>query len=102
MIVPLPPVERWGKFGTEFEQGIPAVIGSAVGPGNLWRFPCMDCENGGGASLIPYRIALLSAASPSRLSKRVWGYRARAGAPLAFRRRSGRGDEVKFSLRNNS
>ena len=41
-----------------------AAIGSAVGLGNIWRFPYVAYENGGGAFVVPYLVALLSAGIP--------------------------------------
>ena len=38
-----------------------AAIGSAVGLGNIWRFPFVAYDNGGGAFLLPYLVALLTA-----------------------------------------
>ncbi|MCX9014527.1 MAG: sodium-dependent transporter [Candidatus Methanoperedens sp.] len=46
--------EKWSS-GIGF---ILASIGSAVGIGNIWRFPYIVGDNGGGAFLIPYVIAV--------------------------------------------
>jgi len=47
--------EKWGsKLGI-----ILAVAGSAVGLGNFLRFPVQAANNGGGAFMIPYFVALL-------------------------------------------
>lgn len=63
-----------------------AVVGSAVGLGNIWRFPYVAYDNGGGAFLIPYLIALLTAGIPLLILETGVGYKTRAGAPLAFKR----------------
>jgi SNF family Na+-dependent transporter len=41
-----------------------AAVGSAVGLGNIWRFPYVAWENGGGAFFVPYLFALLTAGIP--------------------------------------
>ncbi|MGA8846719.1 MAG: sodium-dependent transporter [Nocardioides sp.] len=63
-----------------------AAIGSAVGLGNLWRFPYVAYENGGGAFLIPYLVALLTAGIPFLLLDYAIGHRHRGSAPLSFAR----------------
>ena len=49
------PKEAWDSKITY----ILATVGYAVGLGNVWRFPKLAQENGGGAFLIPYFIMLL-------------------------------------------
>lgn len=63
-----------------------AAIGSAVGLGNIWRFPYVAYEHGGGAFLVPYIIALLTAGIPLLFLDYAIGHRYRGSAPLAFRR----------------
>ena len=65
---------------------IMAAIGSAVGLGNIWRFPYTTYENGGGAFIIPYLIALLTAGIPLLFLDYAIGHRNRGGAPLSYRR----------------
>lgn len=62
-----------------------AAIGSAVGLGNIWRFPYITYDNGGGAFLIPYLVALLTAGIPLLFFDYAMGHRSRGSAPLAFR-----------------
>ena len=63
-----------------------AAIGSAVGLGNIWRFPFVAYANGGGAFLIPYLVALLTAGLPLLFLDYSIGHRYRGSAPLSFRR----------------
>ena len=63
-----------------------AAIGSAVGLGNIWRFPYVAYDNGGGAFLIPYLVALLTAGIPLLFLDYALGHRYRGSAPLVFRR----------------
>jgi uncharacterized sodium-dependent transporter HI_0736 len=65
---------------------IMAAIGSAGGLGNIWRFPYTTYENGGGAFIIPYLIALLTAGIPLLFLDYAIGHRHRGGAPLSYRR----------------
>lgn len=77
--------EQWSR-----QSGfILAAIGSAVGLGNIWRFPGVAYENGGGAFLIPYLCALLTAGIPILFLDYAVGHRFRGTAPLAYRRIKG-------------
>ncbi|MCF8041928.1 MAG: sodium-dependent transporter [Desulfarculaceae bacterium] len=61
-----------------------AAVGSAVGLGNIWRFPYMAYENGGGAFLIPYFFAMLTAGVPFLIMEFALGHRYKSAAPLTF------------------
>lgn len=63
-----------------------AALGSAVGLGNIWRFPNVAYDNGGGAFIIPYLVALLTAGVPLLLLDYSLGHRLRGAAPTVFRR----------------
>lgn len=63
-----------------------AAMGSAIGLGNIWRFPYIAYENGGGAFIIPYLVALLSAGIPLLFFDYSIGHRFKGSPPLAFRR----------------
>lgn len=63
-----------------------AAIGSAVGLGNIWRFPGVAYTNGGGAFLVPYLIALLAIGIPVLLLDYALGHHFRGSPPLALRR----------------
>ena len=74
--------ERWSSRSIF----ILAAVGSAVGLGNAWRFPGQAFSNGGGAFLIPYFVALLTAGIPLLILEHAIGRRAQAGAPTALKR----------------
>jgi len=72
--------ERWVSR-TAF---IMAAIGSAVGLGNIWRFPRVAFANGGGAFFIPYFVALISAGIPLMIVEYALGQKFQGGAPRAL------------------
>jgi neurotransmitter:Na+ symporter, NSS family len=76
---------RRGAFSSR-KVFIIAAIGSAVGLGNIWRFPYVAYENGGGAFVIPYLVALLTAGIPFLFLDYALGHRNRGSAPLSFAR----------------
>ena len=62
-----------------------AAIGSAVGIGNIWRFPAGPGQNGGGAYLIPYFIAVFLFALPLMVLELSYGRQFRGSVAQAFR-----------------
>ena len=63
-----------------------AAIGSAVGLGNIWRFPYVAYENGGGAFLIPYLVAIFAAGLPLLFLDYAVGHKFRKAPPTAYKK----------------
>lgn len=61
-----------GNWGSKWEFLL-SCIGLSVGIGNVWRFPYLAYENGGGAFLIPYIIMLLLAGKPMYFMELAFG-----------------------------
>ncbi|UYM07272.1 sodium-dependent transporter [Solicola gregarius] len=69
---------------------IAAAVGMAVGTGNLWRFPRVVGEYGGGAFIIAIVVANLVWAIPVLMSESLLGSKSRLGTIGAFRDFMGR------------
>ena len=61
-----------------------ACIGSAVGMGNIWRFPTMVSAYGGMTFLIPYLIFVALIGSTGVISEMALGRSAQAGPVLSL------------------
>ena len=72
---------RWGI--------ILAGLGMAVGTGNLWRFPRIAAQNGGGAFLIPWLLFLFAWSIPLLIAEFGLGRGARRGPIGAFAKLTG-------------
>ena len=68
-----------GKFNSIFGS-ILALAGSAVGLGNIWRFPYMVGEYGGAAFILIYILCMILVSMPIMLSEFIVGRRSRCGA----------------------
>ena len=68
---------------------IMAAAGSAVGLGNIWKFPYIAGENGGGAFLIVYLICVLLFGLPLVMTEFLIGKRSSRSAYGAFRELNG-------------
>lgn len=76
------------SFGSRF-GALVAMAGSAVGLGNLWRFPYLVGENGGAAFIIVYIVMVFLLCLPIFISEFVVGRRSQKNAFAAFRDLSG-------------
>ncbi|EDV36199.1 uncharacterized protein Dana_GF12074 [Drosophila ananassae] len=72
--------DKWSK-GVEF---LFSCIALSVGLGNVWRFPFIALENGGGAFVIPYVIVLLLIGRPVYYLEVIIGQFSSRGCIRAF------------------
>ncbi len=76
------------SFGSRF-GALVAMAGSAVGLGNLWRFPYLVGENGGAAFIIVYIILSFCICLPIFMSEFMIGRRSQKNAYSVFNDLSG-------------
>ena len=65
---------------------IAATVGSAVGLGNVWRFPSLTQENGGAAFMILYLLSMLLMGIPVMLAETSLGRAGRSDSVGVFKR----------------
>ncbi|KAI9582986.1 sodium- and chloride-dependent glycine transporter 1 [Glossina fuscipes] len=63
-----------------------SLLGYSVGLGNVWRFPYLCYNNGGGAFLIPFTIMLIIAGLPLMFMELSFGQYAALGPVAIYRR----------------
>ncbi|EDV56871.1 sodium- and chloride-dependent glycine transporter 1 [Drosophila erecta] len=63
-----------------------SLLGYSVGLGNVWRFPYLCYNNGGGAFLIPFTIMLVIAGLPLMFMELSFGQYAALGPVAVYRR----------------
>lgn len=68
-----------------------ATLGSAVGLGNIWKFPALTGQNGGASFLLVYVLATLLVGLPVMVSEIMLGRRARANVVGTFRQLAPKG-----------
>ena len=68
------------KFGV-----VAAAAGSAIGLGNIWKFPYIAGENGGGVFLVVYLAFIIMIGVPVMMSEFIIGRKAQQNVFGAFR-----------------
>lgn len=80
--------EKKGVSGRDqFSSGFAvffATLGSAVGLGNIWKFPYLTGQNGGGAFLLVYVICIIFVGIPIMMGEFYVGRKTRKNAVGAF------------------
>ena len=76
------------NFGSKLGV-ILATAGSAVGLGNIWRFPYMTGQNGGAVFIMIYVFCVLLLGIPCMISEFIIGRHGQANTARAFKKLSG-------------
>ena len=74
---------RKERFDSRFGM-IMAMAGSAVGLGNLWRFPFLAAQNGGGAFIFVYLVLLLTICIPVLMTEITLGRKCRSNVTRVY------------------
>ena len=74
-----------GNFGSRLGIVL-ATAGSAVGLGNVWRFPYMTGQNGGAAFIIIYLVCIVFLGIPGMVSEFIVGRHSQTNAARAYAR----------------
>ena len=74
---------RKERFDSRFGM-IMAMAGSAVGLGNLWRFPFLAAQNGGGAFIFVYLVLLLTICIPVLMTEITLGRKCRTNVTRVY------------------
>lgn len=81
-------MENRGSFGSKLGV-ILATAGSAVGLGNIWRFPYMTGQNGGAAFILIYLACIFLLGIPGMVGEFIIGRHSAANAARSYSNLSG-------------
>ena len=81
-------ISERANFGSKLGI-ILATAGSAVGLGNVWRFPYMTGENGGAVFILIYVVCVLLLGIPCMISEFIIGRHGQSNAARSFRTLAG-------------
>ena len=76
-------MEKRGTFGSKLAI-ILTTAGSAVGLGNIWRFPFMTGQNGGAAFILIYLGCVFLLGIPGMISEFIVGRHSQSNAARAY------------------
>lgn len=82
----------WGDIMNQFSKAhwgsrlafILAAAGSAIGLGNIWKFPYMAGKNGGGAFVLVYLLCIAAVGLPILIAEIFMGKQSQGNAVTAF------------------